>query len=158
MSILFSKKFLKRFFRRNSSKLKMKKKRRERATSFTFLILERSHDNTALPMSSPFFSWYTGSHIERSVPYRSCSPSIYSDNNKHYEFLNCIGLLILFEFQMQSLFYSPLFCCIHYNTSFGCCQEENYLDEIRLNFPLEKKGISSLYLAKTFRTLSIASG
>ena len=136
----------------------MKKKRREHAISFTFLILERSYDNIVLPMSSPFFSWYTGSHIERSVPYRSCSPSIYSDNSKYYEFLNCIGLLILFEFQMLSLFCSPLFCCTHYNTSFDCCQEENYLDEIRLNFSLEKKGISSLYLAKTFSTFSIASG
>ncbi len=134
MSILFSKNFLKRFFRRNSSKLKMKKKWREHATSFTFLILERSHDNIVLPMSSPFFSWYTGSHIESLVPYRSCSPSIYSDNNKHRGFQIYSDSLIPLEFQMLSLFYSPLFCCTHYNTSFDCCQEENYLDDIRLKF------------------------
>ena len=158
MSILFSKNFLKRFFRRNSSKLKMKKKRRERATSFTFLILERSHDNIDVPMSSPFFSWYIGSHIESSAPCRSYSPSICNDNSRHCEFLNCIGLPVPLEFQTQSLLYLPSFCYTHYNISFDCCQEENYLDEIRLNFSLEKKGISPLYLAKTFKTLSIASG
>ena len=140
MSILFSKNFLKIFFRRTSSKLKMKKKWRERATSFTFLILERSHDNIALPMSNPFFFWYSDFHIERSVPCRSYSPSICNDNSRHCEFLNCIGLLILFEFQMLSLLYPPLFRCTYYNPSFDCCQEENYLDDIRLNFSFREKG------------------
>ena len=140
MSILFSKIFLKRFFRRISSKLKMKKKRCKRAASFTFLILEQNLDKTVSPMSSPFPSWCNGSRIENLEPYHSWTPNTYIDNSKHYEFLNCIGLLILFEFQMPSLLYPPLFRCTYYNASFDCCQEENFLDEFRLIFFVREKG------------------